>query len=146
MATNRLGFTPAQELARKNEDLSSEIRGIFIALIPLSVVAVLLRFVSRRLARARLWWDDWLTVVALVSHCFQAGFGWGTDEAARYSQLDSMSSSSSVSRTALANISSLPAASLLLRTVEKYSTSSSHTYIRSFLNATATNLDFTHRS
>ena len=88
MGATRLGFTPAQELVRKNEDLTAQIRGIFIALIPLSVVAVLLRFVSRRLARSRLWWDDWLTVVALVRYRSRIGGGQDIDYAVRYPQLD----------------------------------------------------------
>ncbi len=32
----------------------------------LAAVTVLLRFVSRRLKRCPLWWDDWLILVALV--------------------------------------------------------------------------------
>ena len=66
MAANALGFTPEQELIRKHEDRSGELRALFICLIPLSTTAVLLRFLSRRIARTKLWWDDWLTVVALV--------------------------------------------------------------------------------
>ena len=68
MAANPLGLTPAQELVRKSQDRTDEVRAIFITLIPLSIVAVILRLISRRVARIRLWWDDYLTVVALVSH------------------------------------------------------------------------------
>ena len=37
----------------------------------LTVIAVVLRFISRKLAGAGLWWDDWLTLpptVGLLSH------------------------------------------------------------------------------
>ena len=43
-----------------------ELRIVFIALIPATIVAVFLRFVSRRISRMRIWWDDYLTVVALA--------------------------------------------------------------------------------
>ncbi len=36
-------------------------------MIALSAIAVALRFVSRGLSKVRLWWDDWLILVALVN-------------------------------------------------------------------------------
>ncbi|KAG8528784.1 uncharacterized protein KY384_006472 [Bacidia gigantensis] len=66
MSSTTLGFTPAQELIREQEDKTLLARSTFIVLIPLSVISVLLRFLSRRIARSRIWWDDYLIVVALV--------------------------------------------------------------------------------
>ena len=66
MAISPPRYTPEQQLIRSREDRTTELRVIYITLIPLSVIAVLLRFLSRRLAKTRLWWDDWLAVVALV--------------------------------------------------------------------------------
>ena len=37
-----------------------------VAVYSLAVVAVFLRFLSRRMSRAGYWWDDWLALVALV--------------------------------------------------------------------------------
>lgn len=37
------------------------------AMIALSATAVTLRFLSRRLSKVSLWWDDWLILIALVS-------------------------------------------------------------------------------
>lgn len=36
-------------------------------MIALSAIAVALRLVSRRLSKVRLWWDDWLILIALVN-------------------------------------------------------------------------------
>ena len=36
-------------------------------MIALSAIAVALRFVSRRLSKAGLYWDDWLIFIALVN-------------------------------------------------------------------------------
>ncbi|KAL9630232.1 MAG: hypothetical protein Q9164_006526, partial [Protoblastenia rupestris] len=66
MAISPPRYTPEQQLIRSREDRTTELRVIYITLIPLSVIAVLLRFLSRRLAKTRLWWDDWLAVVALI--------------------------------------------------------------------------------
>ena len=56
-----------QEASRGQEDRSEELRIIFIALIPAAIVAVILRLVSRRVSRMRIWWDDYMTLLALVS-------------------------------------------------------------------------------
>ena len=36
----------------------------------LATIAVILRFVSRRISKAQLWWDDWLIIIALVNVIF----------------------------------------------------------------------------
>ena len=66
MATNALRFTAEQELIRKNQDRTSEVQAAFIALIVLSTIAVIFRLISRRIAHVKLWWDDYLTIIALV--------------------------------------------------------------------------------
>lgn len=66
MSASLLGITPAQELVREHEDRTDELRRIFVALIPLATIAVLLRLCSRRIARIRLWWDDYMTVASLI--------------------------------------------------------------------------------
>lgn len=66
MATNDLGFTPLQELVRQQEDRTPEVRAILVILLPMTIIAVALRFLSRRLAKARIWWDDWLVLLSLV--------------------------------------------------------------------------------
>ena len=42
------------------------ILAISIALMVLSGLAVMLRFLSRMLSKAGLWWDDWVILTALV--------------------------------------------------------------------------------
>ena len=43
------------------------IKGSIIATWALAVIAVCLRFVARRLSKARFWYDDWLVLPATVS-------------------------------------------------------------------------------
>ena len=43
------------------------ILGVNIATFCLAVIAIILRFIARRLTRAVLWWDDWLMLPAIVS-------------------------------------------------------------------------------
>ena len=38
-----------------------------IALSVLSTAAVALRFLSRKVLKTKIWWDDWIILVALVS-------------------------------------------------------------------------------
>jgi hypothetical protein len=68
MDPSAAGFPSAQgqEAGRAQDSRAEELRIVFIALIPAAMVAVILRFVSRRLSRMRIWWDDNLTVVALA--------------------------------------------------------------------------------
>ena len=44
------------------------ILGVNIATYILALIAINLRFVSRRLSRAPFWWDDWLMIPAIVSY------------------------------------------------------------------------------
>ena len=44
------------------------ILGINIATFAIAIISVVLRFVSRQLSSAQLWWDDWLIVSALVCY------------------------------------------------------------------------------
>ena len=55
-----------QEATRAHDQRTEELRIIFIALMPAAVVAVILRLVSRRVARMRIWWDDYMTLIALA--------------------------------------------------------------------------------
>ena len=41
--------------------------GIIIAIWLIALIAVCLRFLARRLSKARLWYDDWLIIPATVS-------------------------------------------------------------------------------
>lgn len=68
MDPSATGFPSAQtqEAGRAQDSRTEELRIVFIALIPAAIVAVILRFVSRRVARMRIWWDDYLTMVALA--------------------------------------------------------------------------------
>ncbi|MCJ1408687.1 hypothetical protein MMC19_002762 [Ptychographa xylographoides] len=45
---------------------SPRIIGVSVTLIVIATVAVVLRFVSRLVSKAGLWWDDWMIVAALV--------------------------------------------------------------------------------
>ena len=50
----------------------SRVDRIYAAVVTCSVlctIAVVLRFICRRLVRARLWWDDWSILAALVVEC-----------------------------------------------------------------------------
>lgn len=42
----------------------------------LAIIAVFLRFWSRRMKRAALWWDDWLMLPALAGACASAGIAY----------------------------------------------------------------------
>lgn len=44
------------------------ILGVNIATYALACVAIVLRFISRRLSRAHLGWDDWLMIPAIVRY------------------------------------------------------------------------------
>lgn len=49
-----------------NDNAASRIIAVCVVLIVLAAVAVALRFVSRWLSRAGLWWDDWTILAAMV--------------------------------------------------------------------------------
>lgn len=48
------------------EDESAGVFVVAIVCTVLAVAAVILRFVSRSMAKAKLWWDDYTILVALV--------------------------------------------------------------------------------
>ena len=50
-----------------SESQVPRILGVNIATLILAILAVALRFISRRVSNAKFWWDDWLTLPALVS-------------------------------------------------------------------------------
>lgn len=49
-----------------SENLGPRIIGADMALLGLATIAVIMRFISRSLSKANLWWDDWILAVALV--------------------------------------------------------------------------------
>ena len=66
--------------------------GIDAFLIAIASLAIILRLVSRKLSHAGFWWDDWLAVIALVSHSISSTSGHSRDQASHL-QLDSLSQS-----------------------------------------------------
>ena len=79
MATTPSGLGGSNSLsgtANYEPDLSSaflaqsRVGAIYAAVITVSIastIAVTLRFICRRMVKARLWWDDWTILAALVS-------------------------------------------------------------------------------
>ena len=57
-------YIPEAELLTNENTL---IKGSIIATWALAVIAVCLRFIARRLSKARFWYDDWLVLPATVS-------------------------------------------------------------------------------
>jgi hypothetical protein len=49
-----------------SENVGPQIIGADMALLALATIAVILRFISRSVSKANLWWDDWILAVALV--------------------------------------------------------------------------------
>jgi hypothetical protein len=49
-----------------NEDKTSDLIGAWASTWGLAVTAVILRILCRKLAKIRLWLDDWLIIVSLV--------------------------------------------------------------------------------
>ena len=49
-----------------NANQGPKIIAVSAILIIISTIAVILRFVSRMVSKAGLWWDDWLIVGAMV--------------------------------------------------------------------------------
>jgi len=47
-------------------DKGGVVLGISILMTILAIMAVALRFLSRKLSRAGFWWDDWVIVMALA--------------------------------------------------------------------------------
>ena len=59
--------TQASE-ANRSETYQPSIYAAAIITYIVAATAVGLRFIARRLTHAKLWYDDWLVVVALVTH------------------------------------------------------------------------------
>ena len=51
-----------------SDDRRADVIVVNAVCFAIALVAVTLRFISRRLARVHHWWDDWLVMVALVSY------------------------------------------------------------------------------
>jgi hypothetical protein len=51
-------------------DLQPDLHAALIITLILAVAAVALRFLARRLVKASIWLDDWLTLLALVRYSF----------------------------------------------------------------------------
>ena len=51
-----------------NSSKAPLILGTSTCLMVVSVVAVALRFLSRKLSGAGFWWDDWMCMIALVKY------------------------------------------------------------------------------
>ena len=69
--------TPSEiqyQLAHINDDRASDIVISHAVVLPLAVTAVILRFISRRLCKARLGADDFMIIAALI---FAIGEGIG---------------------------------------------------------------------
>lgn len=62
------------QIAHINDDRASAIVISHAVVLPLAVVAVILRFISRRLCRARIEADDYMIIAALI---FAIGEGTG---------------------------------------------------------------------
>lgn len=58
-----VSFAETEDFTNRN----ALIKGSIMATWALGVIAVCLRFLARRLSKARLWYDDWLTLPATVS-------------------------------------------------------------------------------
>lgn len=56
------------------QSLQPNIYAACIVVTVAATIAVALRLLCRRLAKAYLWWDDWIIIAALVSvHCHKNG-------------------------------------------------------------------------
>lgn len=53
-------------ILREDEQLQSWLISVLVSMTILWIVAFVLRFVSRRLAHQKLWWDDWLISASMV--------------------------------------------------------------------------------
>jgi hypothetical protein len=44
------------------------ILGVSVVLMALATLSGILRFISRRIMQAGIWWDDWCSLIALVGY------------------------------------------------------------------------------
>ena len=51
----------------QQNDVSGLVLALMIVFMVLSVLSVALRLISRRIARLKLWWDDYFVIASLVS-------------------------------------------------------------------------------
>lgn len=56
------------QLAHVSERQTKEIAATYSICLPLALVAILMRFVSRRIGRSSYGADDWMIIVAMVGH------------------------------------------------------------------------------
>lgn len=84
MALNTNGLLPLLTPDYPGLDLNAnqgpKIIAVSAVLIAISTIAVILRFMSRMVSKAGLWWDDWLIVAAMVRYA-RGGISLGTMEA-----------------------------------------------------------------
>jgi len=80
MALNTNGLLPLLTPDYPGLDLNApqgpKIIAVSAVLIAISTIAVILRFMSRMVSKAGLWWDDWLIVAAMVRYARGWGFLW----------------------------------------------------------------------
>lgn len=58
--------TDAMEGGADSDSMRPWLISVVLSMAGLSSVLVGLRFVSRRLAHERLWWDDWVIIISMV--------------------------------------------------------------------------------
>ena len=70
MSYSRL-LVRSEETSRYDQSRAPEVYGVTISLIVLATFLVVARIIARRNSAAKLWWDDFAIVVALVSEVQQ---------------------------------------------------------------------------
>ena len=60
-------ITPPSPGLNVHANSGPKIIAVSVTLIVIAAIAVILRFVSRILSKAGLWWDDWAILLAMVS-------------------------------------------------------------------------------
>ena len=59
-------FTPHTPGLDINANVSPRVVAVSVVLIVITAVTVTLRFVSRWVSKAGMWWDDWMILAAMV--------------------------------------------------------------------------------
>lgn len=57
----------AEQKVHMNDDRRKDVVIAAVVCLAVAMIAVVLRFLSRRLAKARILWDDYMIIVGLVS-------------------------------------------------------------------------------